>query len=147
MYQDKSSTVIVDRRELLKIKSKTYHFEISTIKLEEQRQRHYLTRLSRARAFGPLEIEMRQHRLGLRKLARETHIAYGLVKGKPFQRLESFSFTAPNWDSILKMCLKYGNATIDWKGEIEACGKVWGAQVRPVRTVVDKQPKEELAVV
>lgn len=45
----------------------------------------------------------------VRKEARDTHIALHFLKGKPYDSVEEFAHSQPNWDNIERMVLKYSD--------------------------------------
>lgn len=95
MY-DKNGNII-DRRELLKIKLKSLAAEARIIRREEQR------------SHGALREEMHLHRARyIRQIARNTHIAYGLIRGRTLEQIEPHAQTEPDWTAIEKMIQKYG---------------------------------------
>jgi len=52
---------------------------------------------------------LRDHRRGpLRAEARDTHIAYGYLKGRTYRQMEDDPKTAPNLENIARMVKKYG---------------------------------------
>lgn len=102
MY-DKSKQ-LSDRREMLRVKSKSLAEEARIIRREERR------------TWGPLLLELHHHRVyNVRIEARMTHIAYALIKGrtleqieKPGKRAESAYNQKLFWDKVRKMIDKYG---------------------------------------
>ena len=95
MYdQDKK---IVDRREMLRVKLKSLAEEARIIRREEQR------------TFGALREELHRHRVDIvRKVARDTHVAYGLIRGKTIDQIEPGRKSEPDWTAVEKMVQKYG---------------------------------------
>jgi hypothetical protein len=95
MY-DKNGNLI-DRRELLKIKIKSLAAEARIIRREAQR------------VFGDYRYEMNAHRTGgMRRAARETLIAYGLIRGKTIAQMEPNAKRLYNVDAVQAMIRKYG---------------------------------------
>lgn len=98
--------VIVDRRELLKIKVKNLADEARTIRHQEKKTQ------------GVFRDELANHRrLVVRDAARHTQLAYGLIRGVDLRQMEanagmiSLSGQAwgqPDWAAIKKMIVKYG---------------------------------------
>lgn len=69
---------LYDRREMLKVKAKSLADEARTIRKEERRTRG-----------EELRAELHWHRVGVvRREARATHLAYGIVLGRPLDRIE-----------------------------------------------------------
>lgn len=93
----KDRKTLLDRRELLKIKVKSLAEEARIIRKEERK------------THGVLRHEMWDHRTKyLRAIARDTHIAYGLIRGRTLDQIEPKRYSEPNWDAIDKMIKKYG---------------------------------------
>lgn len=91
---------LLDRREMLRVKVKSLAEEARIIRREERRAR-----------FGDLRGELHWHRISdVRLEARATHIAYGLVKGLPIERIEKPRAERPEhlWKKIRAMVEKYG---------------------------------------
>lgn len=96
MY-DQNKT-IVDRREMLRVKLKSLAEEARIIRREEQR------------TFGALREELHRHRVDIvRKVARDTHVAYGLIRGKTIDQIEPGRKSDPDWEAVEKMVKKYGS--------------------------------------
>ena len=103
---------ILDRREMLRVKIKSLMEEARIIRKEEKRAR-----------FGQLREELHFHRVHLvRSEARSTHIAYGLIRGLPWERIEVSPQTPPNWKRIHEMLKKYGPIKADWS-HIPGCSQ------------------------
>lgn len=94
----KDKTLLIDRREMLRVKLKSLAEEARIIRREERR------------AWGVLRDELHQHRVRqVRSEARHTHLAYGFLRGKTYQQIEpSGSYTLPDWNSVAAMLKKYG---------------------------------------
>lgn len=91
--------VLVDRREMLRVKAKSLADEARIIRREERR------------AMGQLREELRLHRVNqLRGAARATFLAYGIVKGRSVDVIEvPGSERSPElWKSVRAMVEKYG---------------------------------------
>lgn len=100
MYEDKTDK-IVDRREMLRIKVKSLAAEANIIRKEEKK------------AWGTLRDELHNHRvIQLRKAARSSYIAYGLIRGRTLEQMENISLTEPDWNSVKVMLKKYGPANL-----------------------------------
>lgn len=90
---------LLDRREMLKIKIKSLAEEARIIRREERK------------THGTLRQELYLHRIGIvRKVQRDTLIAYGLIRGKTIDQMEPNRKSDPDWDAINKMLKKYGPA-------------------------------------
>jgi len=62
----------------------------------------------------PLQV----HRRGaLRAEARDTHIAYGYLKGRSYSQIEATVNRPADWDNIARMVKKYGNTGLAEKLE------------------------------
>lgn len=100
----KDKTTIIDRREMLRVKIKSLADEAKIIRREEHRTR------------GELRQELHLHRIGIvRSEARAAHIAYGLVRGLPLDRIEpgrtDFRKLNPDVQNRVRALLKkYGPA-------------------------------------
>lgn len=74
------NTVLIDRREMLRVKAKSLAEEAHLIRREERRTR------------GLLRDELRWHRTGVVRFeARATHLAYGIIRGRSIDRIEKSS--------------------------------------------------------
>lgn len=98
--QSKDRTQIVDRREMLRVKVKSLMEEAKIIRREERR----------AGGLGVLYEELRRHRLLLRGEARCAHIAYGLVRGRDYKKIEANAKTEPSWLAVKRLWKRYGPA-------------------------------------
>lgn len=102
MYDKHQAFKIHDRREMLRIKLKSLAAEAVIIRSEERKIQ------------GPLREEMHNHRiLTVRRAARSTGIAYGLIRGKTLLQMEPSSKTEPDWASIAQMIRRYGSSKIN----------------------------------
>lgn len=110
MY-DKSGKLI-DRREMLKIKLKSLADEARIIRQQEHaasRNENWIMEKTGQGIRESLQTELHHHRIFVvRKAARDTHIAYGLIRGKTWQQMEPTAKTHPDWDAVEKMVKKYG---------------------------------------
>lgn len=96
MYEYKT-TKIVDRREMLKIKIKSLAAETKIIKQQERK------------THGPLREEMYRHRIDVvRKVTRDSLIAYGIIRGRTIEQMEPNRKSEPDWKAIDKMVATYG---------------------------------------
>ena len=49
------------------------------------------------------------HRLHVvRRASRETHLAYGYLRGRPYRAMERNALRGPDWKSVASMVKKYG---------------------------------------
>jgi hypothetical protein len=100
--QDKEGKMI-DRREMLRIKLKTLVAEAHIIRKEEKR------------TWGQLRNDLHRHRvLTVRKEARDTHLAYGLIRGRTKDRIEAAAKSEPNWTNVHNMLMRFGPPRADW---------------------------------
>lgn len=91
--------ILKDRREMLRVKAKSLAEEARIIRREERR------------AKGGLADELRTHRREIvRYEARATFMAYGMVRGKPIDRIERAGSprSAAFWSKVAKMIERYG---------------------------------------
>lgn len=100
---------LIDRREMLRVKVKSLADEARIIRLEERRARH-----------NDLRGELRWHRISaVRTAARASHLAYGLTKGLPIERIEKPR--EPRSEALLKdvrrMIERYGPVDTDRKAQ------------------------------
>lgn len=94
---EKGLYTLVDRREMLKIKIKSLAAEARIIRKEEKK------------TFGTLRNELHDHRVkDVRWVARHAHIAYGLIRGRAYERMEQKAKHEPNWKEVERLCKKYG---------------------------------------
>ena len=94
MYKD---NVIVDRREMLRVKLKSLAEESRIIRREE------------LRTHGALRFDLRNHRaVQVRREARHTLLAYGFIRGLKYREMEPNAFTVPDWERVKKMLKAYG---------------------------------------
>jgi hypothetical protein len=93
----KDKAVILDRREMLRVKLKSLAAEAKIIRREEKR------------TFGVIRDELWKHRITVvRSEARCTHLAYGFIKGHTLEQMEQKSDTPPDWGKVRAMLKKYG---------------------------------------
>ena len=91
--------VLVDRREMLRVKAKSLADEARIIRREERR------------AMGRLREELHLHRVNqLRWAARATFLAYGIVKGRSVDVIEvpGSDRSSELWKKVRTMVEKYG---------------------------------------
>lgn len=54
-------------------------------------------------------VDLHQHRLyKVRTEARDTYLAYGFLKGRPYTQIENLRYRDPNWENIARMARLYG---------------------------------------
>lgn len=88
---------LVDRRELLRVKVMSLAEEARIIRRLE------------GRTWGSIREEMSAHRRGVvREESRAAHVAYGLIRGLPIDRIEVKVKTEPDWVKVEKLCKRYG---------------------------------------
>jgi len=93
----KDRTTIIDRREMLRVKLKSLAEEARIIRHEERK------------SYGSLRNELHLHRVWqVRRAARETHMAYGLIKGLTVDQIEPKRKSDLNWEAVNKMLKTYG---------------------------------------
>jgi hypothetical protein len=68
-------------------------------------------------------LSLREHRKDVVACAsRETHLAYGFLKGKTYKAIEPKRFTDPNWKEIQRMIQAYGDAPLS---DLNAQFEIW----------------------
>lgn len=100
-----------DRRVMLKVKVKSLAEEARIIRMEERRTR------------GELKDELTAHRREVvRWHARTSHVAYGLTKGVPLEKIEQpkLKRTEEFWKAVRTMVQKYGPLDADEKARVLA---------------------------
>ena len=109
--------VIIDRREMLRIKLKSLVAEVRIIQTEERRMPQALA------------AEMRLHRRTvIRDASRDTHLALGFLRGRSYGQLEAIHHTDPHWDRVAAMVKKYGGfATAMEMAVADALVEYWRA--------------------
>lgn len=96
----------------LKIKIKSLAEESRIIRRQEQKMR--------GKNWGPKSAVLREHRLCVvRPASRDTHVAYGYLRGRTYAQLEGSAKTQPNWSAILKMVRSYGVPQITEKDLVQ----------------------------
>jgi len=94
----------------LKIKVKSLAAESRIIRAQELKLK--------GKNWCSLANPLRNHRRGpLRAEARDTHIAYGYLKGRTYRQMEDNPETEPNWVNVARMVKKYG--TGEFTDELE----------------------------
>jgi hypothetical protein len=134
MY-NKDKTILIDRRELLRIKFKSLAEEARIIRREERR------------TFGSLRDQMYCHRIHVvRSEARITHLAYGFLRGRTLAQIESIRYTEPNWDRVVELIHRYGPLRGVTKDDVLAAVTKWRNEPsdKPVDLVAPKVPKPSL---
>ena len=77
----------------LKIKVKSLTAEARIIRSQELKLK--------GKNWGHLASPLQGHRRGsLRAEARDTHIAYGYLKGRTYRQMEDNPKTEPNWENV-----------------------------------------------
>lgn len=100
--QDKDGNIL-DRREMLKVKVKSLAAEARIIRREE------------VRAKGGLRAQLHDHRVVVvRQEARIAQLAYGLIRGRTIDQMESTRReelarrTKARMAKVEKLCMRYG---------------------------------------
>lgn len=89
--------VLLDRREMLRIKLFSLATEARRIRREE------------LRTFGGLREELRDHRIKVvRTEARATVLALAIIRAKAYRDIEERADVPPNWEKVEAMLVKYG---------------------------------------
>ena len=96
--------------------------KVRSIMAESQIIRHQVSKLG-GKNWRHLAPPLHEHRRGpLRSEARDTHIAYGFLKGRSYRQIEDEPKTEPDWGNIMRMVKRYGShefiTTLDtWRQE------------------------------
>lgn len=94
----------------LKIKLKSLAAEARIIRAQELK--------TRGTRNNHLREELYLHRIGVvRRAARETHLAYGYIRGRSYCALERECRCPPDWKAVGKMVEKYAPEKV---GEFDA---------------------------
>lgn len=81
----------------LKVKIKSLAAEAKIIKHEEQRSK------------GTTRSSLASHRKNIvRRESRNSHLAYGYLRGRTYKQLEKTCHSSPDWDRVERMIKKYG---------------------------------------
>lgn len=87
----------------LKVKIKSLADEARIIKHEEQKRR------GPRHGPGPERFWLHSHRVfGVRPEARCALIAYGFLRGRPYEVVENNAKTQPDWERVQKLVEKFG---------------------------------------
>lgn len=106
--QDKQG-VLIDRREMLKVKVKALAEEARIIRKEERKLKG-----------GDLRDELHRHRVfEVRSEARAAHLAYGFIRGRTLQQMETAAREPFPTDKVVRMCKKYGKS-LAWETLVKA---------------------------
>lgn len=107
MPVNKEGTIIIDRREMLRIKLKSLVAEVRIIQQEEKRMPQLL------------RMEMQVHRKTvIREASRHAHLALGFLRGRSYGQLEAIHYSEPNWKKVEAMIYQYGG--LSYTGEAQA---------------------------
>lgn len=93
--------------------------KVRSLMAESQIIRHQVSKLG-GKNWSYLASPLQEYRrVSLRAEARDTHIAYGFLKGRSYIEIESTVKRPADWDNIARMVKKYGNARLvdkleDW---------------------------------
>jgi hypothetical protein len=99
---------MVDERICLKVKLKSLAAEAKIIRKEEKRAK-----------VNSLREKLYRHRIDVvRHEARHTYLAYGFLRGREYDKLESTTKIV-DWDKIQKMVERYGRHAVWEKNAIE----------------------------
>lgn len=99
--------ILIDRREMLRVKFNSLMLEARLIRKEERRVWNY-----------DLREELRLHRIGIvRNEARLAALALGLCKGKTLKQMEPICYCPPNYQRLNELMRKYGPK--DWQAPEE----------------------------
>lgn len=89
--------VLIDRREMLKVKVNSLAAEARIIRALEKK------------AKGVIQAELHSHRVHeVRREARHAHLAYGILKGRTIEQMEPTAKSKPDMEKVDRMLKKYG---------------------------------------
>jgi hypothetical protein len=90
----------------LKVKIMSLAAEAKIIRREEELQRNHLIDGSQSSVFWGL----RGHRCGVvRNEARVALVAYGYIRGRTYDQLETNPKSEPNWSRVATLAVRYGD--------------------------------------
>lgn len=82
---------------------------------------------------------LKEHRIGIvRREARDSHLAYGFLKGTPYERMEAKCYTQPNWDNAKAIAARF--CPPDEKSGFDYRWQCWREKKKPtaVGKLIDK---------
>jgi hypothetical protein len=83
----------------LKIKISTFAAEARIIRREEKKWK----------GAHPMRHSLHEHRVvGLRKATRTSCLAYGFLRDRAYEVMETFSYSAPDWAGVEREVLRFG---------------------------------------
>ena len=86
----------------LKIKLKSLAAEARIIRAQERKTKGQ---------WNATRESLYRHRIDVvRKVSRETHLAYGFLRGRTYEQMERSCYSPPDWKAVEKMVEKYGKA-------------------------------------
>lgn len=91
----------------LKIKLISLGYESRAIRRIEQKLKN-AARNPKLAHLGDERLSLYNHRKELSAHSRNTLLAYGFLKGKPYLSIENKRYSNPNWLEISRMAAKYG---------------------------------------
>lgn len=110
MY-DITKKLVLDRREMLRVKVKSLAEEARIIRREEHRN------------WGTLRDELHLHRVGVvRREARAAHLAYGFIRGRSYSQMEGKlkdPRNGPDWEKVRRLCKTYGPKDFSEPAELQ----------------------------
>ena len=96
----------------LKIKIKSLADEAKTIRVEANK------------TSGMAKWRLNDHRTGIvRSHARLNLLAYGILTGMPYERMEKKCYEAPNFNEVSKIALRFGGSEDDVSAWVEAANE------------------------
>jgi len=92
---------VKDKHIQLKVKVKYLAAEARIIRKEERK--------AADQGRSRLNSSLSDHRRGVvRNEARHSLLAYGFMRGKPYEKLETNPHTQPNWEKVINMAKRFG---------------------------------------
>ncbi|MCA9233250.1 MAG: hypothetical protein KDA57_21580 [Planctomycetales bacterium] len=98
--------------------TKPFRSPFLRVKLKSLAEEARIVRREERKAHSDVRSSLHDHRVHVvRKAARNTHIAYGLLLGKTLEQIEGTATPArpPDWKAIEKMVRQYGPTNFELK--------------------------------
>jgi len=96
--------IIVDQREMLRVKVKSLAAEARIIRQAELREKK-----RKQRYDDEIRARLHSHRvLDVRRHSRCAHLAYGFIRGRTHLQMENKVIRQPDWEEVKRLCKKYG---------------------------------------
>jgi hypothetical protein len=98
----------------LKIKIQTLADEARHIRRDERKalsRARYLNKKGSEKTLAAYRVyeDLNDHRRGVvRDAARHNQLAYGCLRGTPYEKIERYCEEAPNWGEVRKIAIRFG---------------------------------------